>query len=87
MHIIHTDLRQIIQIALSYAKRDNCNYTILILNPNEKGEFDIASGSTYEFVRDSYFEKERTNIKILYTTDQLKAAASPLTSEEKTKPK
>lgn len=66
---IHHNLEQIKAVALEYAKQHNCNYNVIIHNPNDKGEFDMACGSTYEFVVDSYFETERPNIIRLYKTD------------------
>lgn len=68
---IHLNLDLITQVALKKAKEHNCNYNIIISNPNKEGEFDILNGSTYEFVADSYFEKERPNIKRIITTDDL----------------
>ena len=49
-------------VALDQAKKHNCNYTVILLNPNEKREFDLSYGSTYEMVLDSYFEKPRPNV-------------------------
>lgn len=71
MSDIHTDLEKIKIVAMYHAKQHGINYNIIILNPNDKGEFDFASGSTYEYVTDSYLKKERNNIKLLITTDQL----------------
>lgn len=68
---IHHNLEQIKAVALEYAKEHNCNYNVIIHNPNEKGEFDLSVGSTYEFVLDSYFETPRSNVIRLDTTDNL----------------
>lgn len=67
------DLKKIKAVALHYAQQHGVNYTIFIKNPSESGDF--TEGSTYEFVTDSYFEKERPNIKILNRTDDLFKAA------------
>ena len=67
----HTDLELTKIIALQFAKKHNMNYTIFILNPNDKGEFDINAGSSYEMVIDTYWEKPRPNTKIVCTTDEL----------------
>ncbi len=66
---IHYNLEAIKMIACEYAKKHNCNYNIIIHNPDEFGNF--TQGSTYEFVVDSYFEKERPNVKLLFKTDDL----------------
>lgn len=66
---IYHNLEQIKLVALEYAKKHNCNYNIILANPNEAGNF--APGSTYEFVADSYFEKPRPHVKLLYKTDDL----------------
>lgn len=64
---IYHNLQAIIDVALQAAKDHNCNYNIILANPNEEGNF--APGSTYEFVTDSYFEKPRPHVKLLYKTD------------------
>lgn len=68
---IHHDLEKIKNVAIHYAKEHNCNYNIILMNPNANGEFDLSSGSTYEYVTDSYFNKPRPNVIRLYTTDNL----------------
>jgi len=67
---MHKDLETIKLAALHYAKEHKCNYNIIILNPNDKGEFDPIT-STYELVTDSYFDKLRENAIILFRTDEL----------------
>lgn len=68
---IFNDLEAIKAVALENAKKHNCNYSIIINNPVD-GEYNEASGSTYEFVTDSYFEKER-NCIVIGTTDLILA--------------
>ena len=68
---IHHNLPVITEVAKEQAKDHNCNYNIIISNPNAKGEFDANEGSTYEIVGDSYFEKPRPNAKLLHKTDDL----------------
>jgi len=41
MSNIHKDYEAIKMTALHYAKEHNCNYSVIIHNPNENGEFDI----------------------------------------------
>lgn len=74
---IHSDLDTIKLVAVEKAKQHKCNYNIVILNPNAHGEFDEASGSTYEFVADSYFDKPRPNVKILFKTNDLPETQNP----------
>lgn len=64
---IYKDYEAIKQIALHYAKEHKCNYNVIIHSPNEDGTF--GPESTYEFVTDSYFEKERPFDKIIFKTD------------------
>ena len=71
---IHHDLEGTKLIAVNQATKHNCNYNVIILNPNSKGEFDANEGSTYEMVADSYFDKPRLNAKLLHKTDDLIAA-------------
>lgn len=66
---IHKNLELIKAVALHKAKEHGCNYNIILMNP-DNGMFKEGS-STYEFVRDSYFEKERTNCILLHKTDDL----------------
>lgn len=77
---IYKNLEAIKTIALEYAKNHSCNYNIIISNPDKEGNFSEASGSTYEFVADSYFEKDRPNAKLLHKTDDL---LGDLSREEK----
>ena len=67
----NSDLEKMKLVAMAYAKAQHCNYNIIILNPNGNGEFDLSDGSTYEFVKDSYFETERPNVVLLHKTDDL----------------
>ena len=62
---IHFSLDRIKAVAQQYANEHNCNYTVIIMNQSKDGKFDINGGSTYEFVRDSFFEKKRDNIKVI----------------------
>lgn len=68
---ISHDLEATILIAKSFAEKHQINYNIILMNPNPHGDFDIAHGSTYEFVADSYFEKPRPNVIVLHKTDDL----------------
>ena len=73
---IHHDLEAIKMVAIEDAKEHNCNYNIIIVNPNPQGIFDVNCGSTYEFVTDSYFDKPRPNAILLHKTDDLILAES-----------
>lgn len=68
---IHHDLEKMKLVAKAKAQEHNCNYNVIIMNPNSKGEFDLSEGSTYEMVRDSYFEKERPNAVLVCKTDDM----------------
>lgn len=68
---IYHDLEAIKAVALDYAKDDGYNYNIILHNPNDKGEFDLSVGSTYEFVLDSYFNTPRPNVILLHKTKDL----------------
>ncbi len=68
---IHHDFEKIKALAIHYAKQSNCNYTVILMNPDENGNFSLDSGSTYEFVTDSYFERERPCVKVLFSTKEL----------------
>lgn len=68
---IYHDLEAIKAVALDYAKKDGYNYNIILHNPNNKGEFDLSVGSTYEFVMDSYFNKPRPNVILICKTKDL----------------
>lgn len=70
---IYKDYESIKSVALHYAKEHNCNYNIILKNPNGDGSF--GEHSTYEFVTDSYFNKERPNVILLERTDNM---AKPL---------
>lgn len=65
---IYKDKEAITEIAIHKAKEHGCNYNIILSNPID-GEF--GDGSTYEFVADSYFNKERPNAILLAKTDDL----------------
>ena len=65
---IHRNLEAVVIVAKHEAKEHNCNYNIILMNPVE-GE--LGDSSTYEMVTDSYFEKERPNVKLIATTLQL----------------
>lgn len=66
---IHTNLEELKAIAIYNAKQHNCNYNIIIHNAVD-GAFKEGE-STYEFVRDSYFETDRPNCVLLHKTDDL----------------
>jgi len=68
---IYHNLEAIKAVAMDYTKKDGYNYNIILHNPNAKGEFDLASGSTYEFVMDSYFNTPRPNVILLHKTKDL----------------
>lgn len=65
---IYFDFEAIKNLALYYAKEHKVNYNIILRNPVD-GKFGV--GSTYEFVLDSYFDKERPNVVILHRTDDI----------------
>lgn len=69
---IHHNLKQIKLVADYYAQHHKCNYNVIILNPDSDGKYNREAGSTYEFVRDSYFEKDRPNAILIYKTDSQK---------------
>lgn len=66
---VYKDLEKITDAAVHLSKEHKCNYNIILMNPDENGEFGY--GSTYEMVADSYFEKERPNVLLLHKTDDL----------------
>lgn len=66
---VHKDLESIKLVATEYAKKHNCRYIIIIHNPVDD-KFDPIR-STYEYVADSWFDKERSNYKIVCDTDEL----------------
>lgn len=68
---IYHDLEAITAVALHHTKHDGYNYNIILMNPNDKGEFDLSVGSTYEFVSDSYFNTPRPNVILLSKTKDL----------------
>jgi hypothetical protein len=68
---IYHDLEAIKAVALDYTKKDGYNYNIILHNPNAKGEFDLETGSTYEFVMDSYFNTPRPNVILICKTKDL----------------
>lgn len=68
---IHSDLELIKAVAIKKAQDHNCNYNIILLNPNSKGEFNVEYGSTYEFVADSHLQKDADNVVLLHRTDDL----------------
>lgn len=70
---IYKDYEAIKSVALHYAKEHMCNYNVILVNPNEDGSF--GEHSTYEYVADSYFNKERPNVILLERTDNM---AKPL---------
>lgn len=65
---IYKDLEKIKAVAMHYSKEHCCSYNIIMMNPDENGEFQECS--TYEYVADSYFQKERT-CKLITTTNQI----------------
>lgn len=67
---IYHDLELMKKVAIAKSKEHNCNYNIILRNPID-GQFDASMGSTYEMVMDSYFEKERPNVIVLFKTDDL----------------
>lgn len=67
---IYNNLDEMKMTAVHLAKKHNCNYNIIIMN-HEDGAFNENGGSTYEMVRDSYFETERPNVVKLHDTDEL----------------
>ena len=81
---IHNDFEMMKAIAIHQAKLHNCNYNIVILNPDPDGKFNNEFGSTYEYVADSYFDKFRPNVKLLQKTDDLISMDKNIKTEEKT---
>jgi tyrosine-protein phosphatase YwqE len=67
---IYKNLEAIIDIAKDSALKYGMNYNVILFNPDLNGNFDPEI-STYEYVMDSYFEKERPNVILLYKTDDL----------------
>lgn len=68
---VYKNLEAMTQVAIHQAKEHNCNYNVILMNPDENGEFSESNGSTYEMVADSFFNKERSNVKLIYKTDDL----------------
>jgi hypothetical protein len=68
---IYKDIEMIKLLAIDQAKKHNCNYNVILKNPDENGKFDSDKGSTYEFVADTYFEKPRPHAILLHKTDDL----------------
>jgi len=68
---IYHNLEAMTQLALHEAREHNCNYNVILFNPDENGEFSLENGSTYEMVADSYFEKPRPNVKLITTTGEI----------------
>lgn len=66
---IHNNLEKIKIMAKHYAVKHKCRYTVILTNPDEQGNYE-AGISTYEFVRDSYFEKESPFAKTITNTDE-----------------
>ena len=64
---IHHDYETIKLIAYSYARKHGVNYSVIMLNPSVDMTFDERC-STYEFVTDSYFSKERRNVIVMHKT-------------------
>ena len=71
MNNIYHDLEAIKSVAVAHTKDDGYNYNIILHNPNDKGEFDLSLGSTYEFVMDSYFNTPRPNVILICKTKDL----------------
>ncbi len=65
---IYKNLDKMKQIAKQYSYEHQCIYTIILMHPDEAG--NPTQDSTYEFVGDSYFEKERPFTKKICTTDE-----------------
>lgn len=66
---VYKNLEAMTDVALHNAKEHGCNYNVIIHN-HVDGDFH-PERSTYECVTDSYFEKERPNVRLVYTTDDL----------------
>ena len=67
----HYNLDVMKLVAVEQAKKHNCNYNIIIHNPDAvTGEY-VEYQSTYEMVADSYFDNKRNNVTLLYKTDDL----------------
>lgn len=68
---VYKNLEAMTDVAIHLAKEHNCNYNVILYNPDENGEFSESRGSTYEMVADSFFKKDRPNVKLIYKTDDL----------------
>jgi len=68
---IHTNLQAITSVSISNAKNHGVNYNIILMNPDSAGQFSEQYGSTYEFVRDSYFDTPRPHLVKITDTDTL----------------
>ena len=68
---IYRNLEEIEMMACACAEKHKCNYNVILMNPDENGLFSDEKGSTYEFVLDSYFNKPRPNVILLFKTDDL----------------
>lgn len=77
---VYHNREEMTMMAKHLAVEHNCNYNIILRNPDLEGQFQL--GSTYEMVADSYFDKDRPNVKLLDKTDDLLRAAEPTTVTE-----
>lgn len=68
---IYNDLEMMKAVATYFAQNHNCNYNIVIMNPDPEGNFNEEYGSTYEFVGDSFFEEDDQNVILLHKTNDL----------------
>lgn len=67
---VYKNLEAMTEVAVHLAKEHKCNYNVILHSPDENGEF-CEKRSTYEMVADSYFEKDRPYVKLIYKTDDL----------------
>ena len=68
---VYKNLEAMTMVSIHNAKEHGCNYNIILVNGDENGEFSEERGSTYESVTDSFFNKERPNVKLIARTDDL----------------
>jgi hypothetical protein len=64
---IYSNLEAMTEVAMYKAKEHNCNYNVIISN-HVDGDF-VPGRSTYEMVADSFFNRERPNVVLLFKTD------------------
>lgn len=69
---IHTNLSDTKISALIKADVDKIDYVIIIKNPNENNEFDMAAGSTYDIITEEHYRNSNKKYVKICTTKELK---------------